>query len=495
MKNGKHVIVVGAGPGGLTAAMLLAAKGFKVTVFERESGVGGRNRSIVLDGYSFDTGPTFLMMLFILKEMFEAAGERMEERLELTRLEPMYRLAFRDVVMEPTTDKGRMREQLARLFPGDEKGLDLFHRREKVRYDKMYPCLQKPYGKISDLFSKPLLRALPHLDLTRTLFDSLGSYFKNEKCKISFTFQAKYLGMSPWECPAAFTIIPYIEHEFGIYHVRGGLSRISDVMAAIAAEKGAEIHLNTRVEQVRVEKGRATGVVLADGKVAAADAVIINADFGHAATTLFGKGTLKHWSPEKLAKKQFSCSTFMLYLGVDKTYPDPFHQILFADDYRANITDIAQRKVLSEDMSVYVRNASLLDPTLAPKGHSALYVLVPVPNNTSGISWDASLVRSFRDKVLDKISARSGMRDLKEHIAAEKIITPADWEKTHHVYNGATFNLGHQVTQMLYFRPHNRFEECGNCYLVGGGTHPGSGLPTIYESARISAGLIEEDLA
>jgi phytoene desaturase len=494
MKDRKHIIIVGAGPGGLTAAMLLAHRGFKVTVLEQESVVGGRNKSIVMDGYSFDTGPTFLMMSFILKEMFEAVGERMEDHLELIRLEPMYRLSFNGLVTEPTTDKNRMREQLARLFPGDEKGLDLFHKKEKVRYDKMYPCLQKPYGKISDLFSKPLLRALPYLDLTRTLFDSLGSYFKDERCKISFTFQAKYLGMSPWECPAAFTIIPYIEHEFGIFHVKGGLSRISDAMAVLATKRGCEIRLNTKAEKIRTVKGKAAGVVLEDGKTLDADAVVVNADFGHAANTLFEKGQLRRWSPDKLKRKHFSCSTFMLYLGIDKLYDEPFHHIIFAKDYRANINDITQRKILSEDMSVYVRNASRLDPKLAPKGHSALYVLVPVPNNSSHIAWDGKLTGEFREKVLNRIVSNTGMKDLRQHIVKEQVITPSDWEQKHNVHLGATFNLGHQVSQMLYFRPHNRFEDCKNCYLVGGGTHPGSGLPTIYESARISAALIQEDL-
>lgn len=183
----------------------------------------------------------------------------------------------------------------------------------------------------------------------------------------------------------------------------------------------------------------------------------------------------------------------MLYLAVDKLYAEPHHHIVFADDYRANIEDITVHKRLSRDMSVYVRNASVTDPTLAPAGHSSLYVLVPVANQFSGLEWDEVMVKNFRDAIIAKIEARTSMKDLSRHIVAETIITPRDWV-SRGVYMGATFNLGHHLDQMLYLRPRNRFEELKNCYLVGGGTHPGSGLPTIYESARISADLLRQDL-
>ncbi|MFO7948772.1 MAG: hypothetical protein R6U36_00215, partial [Candidatus Fermentibacteraceae bacterium] len=170
------------------------------------------------------------------------------------------------------------------------------------------------------------------------------------------------------------------------------------------------------------------------------------------------------------------------------------HQIILANDYQRNINEIMGEEVLSEDVSVYVRNATVTDGTLAPEGHTALYVLVPVPNTRAPIEWTPDLVRSFRARVMDRIARRTSMKDLEDHILYEKVLTPLDWRDGYSILHGATFNLGHNIMQMLYFRPHNRFEDVGRCYIVGGGTHPGSGLPTIYESARISANLIGEDL-
>ncbi|MGB7566422.1 MAG: phytoene desaturase family protein, partial [Chitinivibrionales bacterium] len=361
---------------------------------------------------------------------------------------------------------------------------------EKIRYDKMYPCLKKDYSTFKEMFCKPLLKALPHLSLSRSLMGVLGDYFTPEKLRICFTFQAKYIGMSPWECPAAFAIMPYIEHSLGIDHVIGGLSKISLSMAQVVRELGGEIHCDTLVKKVRVSGRDATGVELSSGDFVKADAVIINADFGHAMGTLFDPGVIRKWAPQKLRNKKYSCSTFMLYLGIDKVYNEPHHNIIFANDYAENVKDIIARARVSDDMSVYVRNASITDDTVAPKGHSAIYVLVPTTNMKSDIPWDPAMTRAYRDKVVRRIMERTTMKDLDKHITCEKVITPAEWQNDRHLFLGATFNLGHTLTQMLYLRPRNKFEEVGRCYLVGGGTHPGSGLPTIYESARISANLI-----
>jgi len=489
----KHVAIIGAGPGGLTSAMILARRGYKVTVLEREAVVGGRNAAIKRGDYLFDTGPTFLMMTFILREMFELAGRKLDDYCRVVPVDPMYKLSFGDMDVYPTADRERMKEQIARQFPASAGGLDRFHEREKLRYDLMYPCLQKDYATLKEMASKPIRRALPHLSLTKSLYQVLAGYFKDERLRISFTFQAKYLGMSPWECPGAFTIIPYIEHSGGIDHVIGGLSEISHAMAKVAGEHGADIRLSSPVKRVVVENRIAKGVELESGERIEADAVVINADFGHAMETLFEPGVIRKWTPGKLRRKKYSCSTMMLYLGVDKCYDDPHHQILFARDYRRNITEIVKSNTLSEDMSVYVRNASLTDKTIAPEGHSAVYVLVPVPNTAGGLRWDDSLVSSYREKVIRVITERTSMSDLESHITEELIITPDDWARKYGLFLGATFNLGHTINQMLYFRPRNRFEEVGNTYLVGGGTHPGSGLPTIYESARISSNLIGKD--
>jgi len=493
MADRRKVIVVGAGPGGLTAAMLLAHRGYQVDVFEKEPAVGGRNGAIEANGFRFDIGPTFLMMKFVLDQAFAEAGARSEDLLEFQKLEPMYRLIFPDFSLDISQDREQMKRAIAERFPGQERGLDAFFAKEGKRFEHIYSCLEKEYSSLSDFLRPSFLRSLPWIPLGRSLFDYLGNYFAPERLRLSFTFQSKYLGMSPWECPAFFVILPYIEHEFGIFHVRGGLAEISRAMAEVATRNGARIHLSAPVRQLTVEKGQARGVVLADGQAVQADAVVLNADFAHAMRTLIPEGVLKKYTPEKLARKKYSCSTFMLYLGLNRVFPDlPHHTIVFAKDYHRNTQEIFKQLLLSEDFSFYIRNASLNDDSLAPAGKCALYILVPAPNQASGIDW-ATETAAFRERVLDAIATRTPWGDLRPHIEVERIITPADWERSG-VYRGATFNLAHSIDQMLCFRPHNHFEEIDGCYLVGGGTHPGSGLPTIYQSGLIAARLIAKRL-
>jgi phytoene desaturase len=485
----KHIVVVGAGPGGLTAAMILARRGFKVTVLEKDARVGGRNSELVVGDYRFDVGPTFLMMKFLLDEMFEETGRRSEDYLKFLKLEPMYELRFEDCTLSPTSDPRAMRDQIERLFPGESAGFDRLLERERTRFLRTYPCLQKDYSRLTALLAPMFIKALPHLSLTKSLYGVLSGYFTDERLRLAFTFQSKYLGMSPWSCPGVFTMIPYLEYAFGIYHVMGGLNRITHAFAKVIEEENGALHLATPVAKVLVEGKACVGVQLENGEKVMADDVVINADFAHAMIHLFEPGTLRKYTEAKLRKRAYSCSTFMLYLGLDTCYDMPHHTIVFAKDYRKNLEEITERKILSRDISFYVRNASINDPELAPAGHSAVYVLVPVPNNSSAIDWEAEAA-PFRERVLDAIEARTAMRDIRRHITAEAVITPRQWENDLSVFYGATFNLSHHLTQMVYFRPRNAFEELRNCYLVGGGTHPGSGLPTIYESGRIAANLL-----
>ena len=468
--------------------MLLAARGLKVTVFEKDAYVGGRNAAILRNGYKFDTGPTFLMMKFILDEVFEESGRHIDDYLDCVKLEPMYRLQFDDVRMEPTTNREAMLQQLEANFPGNSNGYDKFMKVEKRRFDLMYPCLQKDYGSVKQYVSKAMLKVLPRLSIGRSLFKVLGDYFSDDKLKLSFTFQSKYLGMSAWDCPGAFAILPYVEHAFGVYHVTGGLSEISEAMAKVCREHGVNLRLGSPVKQLLLEGRSVRGVELADGEKVFADETVLNADFGYAMKHLVPPGTLKKYSPEKVDAREYSCSTFMLYLGLDKIYDLPHHTIFFAGDYKGNISDIFENKVLSDDLSFYIRNASVTDKTLAPAGHSSIYVLVPVPNQTSKIDWEQQK-KNYRDKIIQTLEERAGMKNIQQHIREEIIYTPETWQDMN-IQFGATFNLAHSLRQMLYFRPRNKFEELDNCYLVGGGTHPGSGLPTIYESGRIAANLI-----
>jgi len=491
MTNSKHIIIIGAGPGGLCAGMLLSQRGFKVSIFDKNAEVGGRNRPIQMNGFTFDTGPTFLLMKGVLDEMFELCDRRSADYLEFQALNPMYRLVYDDKTLLVYSDRNQMRAELNRVFNEGSSGYDHFIANERQRFNHLYPCITRDYSSLSSFFSLDLLKALPWLAFPKSVFDNLSQYFNQEKMRLAFCFQSKYLGMSPWDCPALFTMLPYLEHDYGIYHVKGGLNRIADAMAKVILENGGEIHTSSPVESLIIENHSTKGITLKNGQRIRGDEVVINADFAYAMSRLLIPGTLKKYDHHRLKQRDYSCSTFMLYLGLDKVYDLPHHSIVFAKDYHTNIRNIFKNKTLTEDFSFYVQNACVTDPSLAPAGKSTLYVLVPMPNNDSGLDWPAH-VEAMRENVLNMLGARMRLNDIRQHIECEKIITPQTWETEENVYKGATFSLSHKFSQMLYWRPHNRFEELNNCYLVGGGTHPGSGLPTIYESARISSNLISK---
>jgi phytoene desaturase len=485
----KSVAIVGAGPGGLSTAMLLAQRGFRVQVFEKQDVIGGRSAEVRLGEYRFDLGPTFLMMKFLLDELFAEGGRRSSDYLEFKKLDPMYALNFPDKTMLARSHPEAMKAEIEKHFPGEGVNLDRFLKRESLRFKKLYPCLQKPYGTLASLISPTLLAAAPHIAAGRSLYSVLGDYFRSDELRLAFTFQSKYLGMSPWDCPGLFTMIPYTEHAHGVYHVMGGLSRIGHALAEVSREEGAEIHTSAPVARVLLDGRRAIGVELESGERIYCDDVIINADFGHAMATLFDEKSLGRHKPAALRKRKYSCSTFMMYLGLDRTYDAEHHTIVFARNYQKNIEAITHARESFDDMSLYIRNACKSDPHGAPPGHSALYILVPVANNTSRINWQEHK-QEVRDYIFRTLRERTPYGDVRQHIQRELIITPEDWERKYSVFLGATFNMAHSWDQMLYLRPHNEFEQFSNCYLVGGGTHPGSGLPTIFESARISANLI-----
>lgn len=489
----KKIAVIGAGPGGLAVAMLLAQKGYDVNIYEKQAYVGGRTSEIRLGDFKFDMGPTFLNMLYIAEEIFELTGRNLRDYVELYDLNPMYQLIFHDKKLNMTRDADEMIRQINELFPGNEGGYERYMERTQKKLEVLAPVLQAPMNRFTDLLNPKVLKAVGELEIGKSLVDTLSTFYKDEDLQLSFTFQAKYLGMSPWESPGAFSILSYIEHAYGVYHIKGGLNQLTKAMAKVVQELGGKIHLNSPVKKLNTTGKKVTGLLLEDGTQIDADEVIVNGDFGHVMTNLVEPGILKKYTPEKLEKKPYSCSTYMLYLGVNKRFDLPHHTIWFAKDYRRNVEEITNTKLLSEDPSIYIQNAVVTDETVAPAGKSTLYVLVPVPNNTSGIDWD-TVGEPFKNMVLNMISEKLGIDDIREYIEEERIITPKEWEQSINVYKGATFNLGHQLSQMLVFRPRNKFEELDQCWLVGGGTHPGSGLPIILESARITAnGVLAQD--
>jgi phytoene desaturase len=355
----------------------------------------------------------------------------------------------------------------------------------------MEPCLESPFLGWGDLLQMRLLKLLPWLRPHQSVDQYLRRFFQDPRVRLAFCFQSKYLGMSPFRCPSLFSILSFLEYEYGVWHPMGGCNAVTLALANVARRLGVEIHLDEPVEEIVMNGRRAVGVRTRSG-VEPADGVVLNADFARAMERLVPNGLRRRWTDAKLARKKYSCSTFMLYLGVEGRFDLPHHTIHIARDYEGNLADIELRHVLSEDPSFYVQNACVTDDSLAPKGCSSLYVLAPVTHLHPNVDWKREAKR-YRDLLLRKI-AQAGYEDVERRIRYERVLTPETWDQGYEIYRGATFNLAHSLDQMLHLRPRNRFEEFDGLYLVGGGTHPGSGLPVIFESARISSRLLLEDL-
>ena len=487
----KEVIIIGAGPGGLASAILLAAAGVRTRIIERLPVVGGRTSSIEAEGFKFDLGPTFFLYPRVLEEIFAAAGTTLAREVEMVRLDPQYRIQFGSGgQIDATPDEQRMAAEIAKLSPEDAGGFKRFMDENRAKLKAFEPVLESPFVGFKDLLNPKLLKALPFLHPTKSVDGYLERFFKDPRVRLAFCFQSKYLGMSPFRCPSLFSILSFLEYEYGVFHPIGGCAAVTQAMARLAERMGVEIHLGEPVEEMLFTGKKATGVRTATATYKA-DAVVVNADFARAINKLVPDALRSKWTDAKLEKKKYSCSTFMLYLGVDGTYDLPHHTIHISEDYENNLEDIESRHVLSCDPSFYVQNACVTDPGLAPKGQSALYVLAPVTHQHGNVDWATETPR-FRELVLKQMR-KAGYELKQKHIRFERVITPQDWDTRYQIYRGATFNLAHSMDQMLLMRPRNRFEDLESVYLVGGGTHPGSGLPVIFESARISTRLMLED--
>ncbi|MCK8786005.1 phytoene desaturase family protein [Roseomonas sp. NAR14] len=489
----KRVSVIGAGPGGLAAAMLLGAAGARVTLHERDGTVGGRTRTVTAPGgYRFDLGPTFFLYPRILEEIFGAAGARLREEVELIRLDPQYRLVFEGGgTIDATADPARMEAEIARLAPGDAAGLRPFLAENRRKLAAFRPVLERAFGSPADLLGLDMLRSLPLLRPHRSVDRDLARHFRDPRVRLAFSFQAKYLGMSPFRCPSLFTILSFLEYEHGVFHPRGGCGAVSEAMARVATGLGVEIRLGEPVERIAFDGRRARAVETAGGRHAA-DAVVVNADFAHAIPRLIPDAVRRRWNDRRIARARYSCSTFMLYLGIEGTLPGlAHHTVLLAEDYRRNIRQIETGE-LPDVPSIYLHHPGATDPGMAPPGHTSLYLLIPVPNLRAGIDW-AEVAPHYRALALRRLAAL-GLPDIESRIRHERMVTPQGWQDEFAVGYGATFNLAHDLGQMLCFRPGNRFADADGVYLVGGGTHPGSGLPVIYEGARITSGLVLRDL-
>ena len=357
----KEVIVIGAGPGGLASAILLAAAGVKVKVLERLPTIGGRTSAIEANGFKFDLGPTFFLYPRVLEEIFAAAGTSLRAEMQMVRLDPQYRIMFGNGgELNATPDVARMEQQIAALAPNDAPGFRRFLEENRTKLQRMEPCLETPFLRWQDLINMRLLKMLPMLRPHQSIDTYLSRFFQDPRVRLAFSFQSKYLGMSPFRCPSLFSILSFLEYEYGVFHPIGGCAAVTAAMARVAERLGVEIRTDSPVEEVLFEGRRAVGVRTAAGEEKAG-AIVMNADFARAMKRLVPDRLRRRWTDRRIARKKFSCSTFMMYLGVEAEFDLPHHTIHIAADYARNLDEVENQHLLSDDPSFYVQNACVTD--------------------------------------------------------------------------------------------------------------------------------------
>ena len=491
----KHVIVVGAGPGGMATAMRLAHAGYSVELFEAEDRVGGRMRGIERDGYGFDTGPSIMQVPQVYDELFAEVGLRRADYIAFKRINPNTRIRFwDDTTLDLTSDLPAFRAQLAQLRPDLPERFDRWYvehiSKNVVGYQ---PYLGTPVRPVLGYLNpREIAAALPFRPW-ESLYDHFWRHFADERLVYGLSYPAKYLGMHPQHCSSVFSLVSWLEFADGIWQPEGGFRGLARAFARAAADLGVTIHLNRPIRQVTVANGQATGVELPDGTQVTADIVLMNADFGYALRHLIPEQARGSYTDRKLDRLHFSCSTFILHLGVDRRYDHlPHHQLYLSEHIRRTDPPYIDDSALDEtDPSFYVCNPTPIDPVNAPAGHSALFVLVPIPNTRYGVDW-AAKQQGFRDLIVKRM-ALLGYDDIEDHIRTEICYTADGWRDDFRIHLGAVFNLTHGWNQLGPLRPHIRADGARGLYYIGGAVHPGSGLMTILEAARSAAHFIQED--
>jgi len=495
----RHVIVVGAGPGGLSAAINLAGQGFRVTVVEKDPVPGGRMKGLKLGPqgeYSLDTGPSILQLPGVLERIFERAGRRLADYVKLVPLDVNTRVHFWDGThLDTSRHPERMEAELARFGPTQVEAMRrwLSDGREKygVAYEKFICTHAGSLGYYAPWRLAPTLRFKPW----QTLYRHLDSFFHDDRLTYALAYPSKYLGLHPTTCSSVFSVIPFLELAFGVWHVDGGFRELARGMMRCAQDLGATFRMGAPVERVRVEAGRVAGVKLVGGEVLDADAVVMNADLPYAATKLVPAEAREgsRLTDAALEKAKYSCSTFMAYYGLDTRYEDlPHHLIYLSEAARRTDRDaLEDRSVDVDDPPFYVCNPCVTDPSGAPKGHSTLYVLVPTPNTARPVDW-AKTQATLRERIPDML-AKVGLKGVREHLREERYFTAETWRDDFNVFRGAVFNLSHTWLQLGPLRPRVKSPHVEGLFWVGGGTHPGSGLLTIMESANIAADYLNRE--
>lgn len=479
-------LVIGAGIGGITTAARLAKNGYDVTVLEKNDTPGGRCNQIVRDGHRFDVGPTLFLMPEVWEETFAALGETMSDHLDLRRIDPTYAVHFEDgLKLQLTSNLGNMQTQLEAVDKTAFTGF-LGYIAEGAKHYKI--SLEKFVGRnfynIFEYFSIKNLPLIFNLKALQKHYTNTSRYLKDERLKAAFTFQNMYLGLSPYDAPATYSLLQYTELAEGVWYPMGGMYAGIQALTNIAEKLGVKFIYNSPVKKINVGGSQVESVLTEDGKTYTADIFVGNADLPYIYKELLPDQA----EAKKLENKLYTCSTIMFYWGVDKEYPQiAHHNVFLGGDYKASYDQIFDDHTLPEVPSFYVHAPARTDAAAAPKGQETLYVLVPVGHLDARTKqdWDA-LVNRARETVFTRLAKEMSVTDLKEHIKFEIVYQPEDWKTRYNLEKGAAFGLSHNFWQVGYLRPQNRHAKYKNMYFAGASTHPGTGLPIVLLSARLT---------
>lgn len=485
-----HAVVIGAGFGGLAAAVRLGARGYRVTVLERLDQPGGRARVHRQDGFTFDAGPTIVTAPFLFEELWQLCGREMREDVTLVPMQPFYRIRFEDgQSFAYSGDRAAMRAEVARFSPDDVSGYERFMAHSEAVCRMGFEELgHVPFGSLGSMLriAPDLLRLSGH----RSVYDVVSRFIRDERLRTIFSFHPLLIGGNPFRASGIYCLIAHLERQWGVHFAMGGTGRLVDGLCGLIRGQGGCVRCGKEVARIRVEDARATGVVLAGGEVIPADIVVSNADSAFTYGTLLG-GRTRRWSPRRLARASSSMGLFVWYFGTRRKYPEvDHHMILMGPRYRGLLQDIFDRKHLADDFSLYLHRPTATDPLLAPPGHDAFYVLAPVPNLDGGQDW-AQLAEPYRQRIARFLEG-SVLPGLSDALVTSRVTTPQDFSDDFLSFRGSGFGLEPVLTQSAWFRPHNRSEDVANLFLVGAGTHPGAGLPGVLSSARVLDSVVPD---
>ena len=476
-------IVIGSGFGGLAAAIRLSCKGYYVQVLEKLNAPGGRASVHKQDGFTFDAGPTIITAPYLLEELWTLCGRTFSHDITLKAMEPFYRIRFDDGTwFDYSGNDKTMRAEIARFASDDLAGYDRFMVEANLAHKLGFEDL----GGVTFDTIWDLLAAVPNMvrmRAWRSIYALVAKHIQNPKLRMVFSFHPLLIGGNPFSVTSVYSLINTLERRFGVHWAMGGTGALIKGLVNLLEERGAHVRCDAPVTRILIENGRAVGVELENGEQLKSDIVVSNADTAWTYKNLVDKKYRNHWTDRKIANGKYSMSLFVWYFGTKKQYHDvPHHMIMLGPRYRELLTDIFKRHKLADDFSLYLHRPSASDPSVAPAGCDAFYVLAPVPHLGSGTDWSKQ-AEPFRQSIQDLLE-KTVMPGLGAEVISQKLMTPQDFKDRLWSYQGAAFGLEPLLLQSAWFRPHNRSEDVPGLYMVGAGTHPGAGVPGVLMSAK-----------